>query len=444
MPVRIMWFRRDLRLADNAALTASAQGDSAVIPAFVLDPAEQPAADAVDEWLRLSLAELDEALRESGNHLNVLRGPAPAALLRLARETQAISVHCTRDWTPCGLAQENEAARVLSDAGVRLVVSEGQLLVPPGALQAPSGGAYRVFTPFYRRWATSAMPVEPLPAPTALRAAHPALVPADSAGGAAVPVDALRHADAPDIAAWWTPGEAAALARLDEFVSAHVHEYPALHDIPAVRGTSELSPRLAFGELSPNQVLWALRGHGDAGETFVRQMAWREFAYHTLHANPDMTHRPLDRRFEAFPWSDDEGAFEAWTQGRTGFPLVDAGMRQLATTGWMHNRVRMVCASFLTKDLLVPWQRGAAHFHARLVDYDPALNTFNWQWVAGCGADAAPYFRIFNPETQRRRFDPDGAYAERWAPDSAGLEPIVDHAEARRRALAAYQAVRLG
>lgn len=444
MRARIMWFRRDLRLEDNHALAAALNEPGPVVAAFVLD-GERPAL-AADAWQHLSLASLARDLDSRGGRLVLRTGDPAKALSRLAAECGASHVHCSRDWDPVGMAREADVRRRLAGEGVELVAAEGQLAAPPGSLWTAAGGAYRVFTPFHRAWTTSLALREPLPAPESVPGPEsppwsdplPATAPLPAADG-------VPPAPTPDVARWWTPGEPAARARLADFVEHGLAGYAADRDLPAVRGTSELSPRLSFGELSPMQVLWALRDRHDADSAaFVRQLAWREFAYHTLHRFPGMAVRPLDRRFEAFPWADDEAAFGAWMVGRTGYPLVDAGMRQLAETGWMHNRARLVCASFLTKDLLVPWQRGEEYFRSMLVDIDAPLNIFNWQWVAGSGADAAPYFRIVNPSTQMRRFDPDGAYAERWAPDSATVTPIVDHAESRERALAAYASIRMG
>jgi deoxyribodipyrimidine photo-lyase len=268
------------------------------------------------------------------------------------------------------------------------------------------------------------------------------------------------------------PGEAGAHARLEEFVLGALSDYETGHDLPARSGTSELSAALACGELSPRQVAWAATAAvgEETAAPFVRQLAWREFTYHVLYADPESLDLPLRREFSAMPWRDDPEALDAWISGRTGWPMVDAGMRQLAQTGWMHNRVRMVAASALTKDLLIPWQTGARAFERMLADYDPAANAFNWQWVAGSGADAAPYFRIFNPSLQGSRFDADGEYVRRWVPElvelpsryvhrpwtappetlrAAGVQlggeyphQLIDHAEARRRALAAFSAVK--
>ena len=250
---------------------------------------------------------------------------------------------------------------------------------------APTGSSRRSFAPGFARSTASAR----IDAPARIPA--PPLLP-PTAGPSSPPIGAA------DVARWWTPGASAARARLAEFVAGALPGYDVERDHPAVSGTSELSPHLAWGELSPRQVLSsALEAGEEAALPFVRQLAWREFAYHILHAHPSALERPIDQRFEKFDWCADADGLAAWKIGRTGFPLVDAGMRQLVATGWMHNRVRLVCASFLTKDLLVPWQLGEEYFRQRLVDYDPALNAFNWQWVAGCGTDASPYFRIFNP-----------------------------------------------
>jgi deoxyribodipyrimidine photo-lyase len=272
---------------------------------------------------------------------------------------------------------------------------------------------------------------------------------------------------------WWTPGEAGALVAAERFAAEALGTYPEDRDRPDLIGTSRLSPHLAFGEISPKQLLASLSRQSDpAAAAFVRQLYWREFAHHTLHHFPDSTERPLQPAFEHFGWAEDPDGFAAWRAGRTGYPLVDAGMRELAATGWMHNRVRMVVASFLTKDLLLPWQDGARHFWEHLADADLANNTFGWQWVAGSGADAAPYFRVFNPVLQGQKFDPHGAYVRAWVPEIAALpdrwihrpweaprevlaqaavvlgrtypEPIVDHAWARQRALATYEAIKSG
>jgi len=459
----IMWFRRDLRLADNAALSAAAASAQPVAAIFVTPPQVAHAPGLASRaWLAHSLASLDSELRSRGSSLTVRSGAAVPEVLRFADELQAGVVYCQRDWTPAGMAEERAVADALRGVGIRLQVREGQLLVPPDQLSTAQGTPYRVFTPFYCAWLHAWDRTAPLPVPY-LR---------PSTGSPSAPSVALEAPPgAPDILGWWQPGERGAARRLGDFAEMQLEDYAEQRDFPAEDATSRLSPHLAWGELSPRQVAEAVQEADEPhAAAFVRQLAWREFAYHVLNHNPTSSEKPLDPRFEAFPWREDDDALESWRTGRTGFPLVDAGMRQLAATGWMHNRVRLLCASFLTKDLLVPWQQGEEHFRQWLVDYDPAVNPFNWQWVAGSGADAAPYFRVFSPSRQAERFDPRAAYIREWVPELAGLsdrwarepwrasreeladagvslgdsypERIIDHAEARERALAAFSAIR--
>jgi deoxyribodipyrimidine photo-lyase len=458
----IVWFRRDLRLADNDALAGALAAADTVVPIWA---APHPAGSGEDHWLAHSLRALDTDLSERGSNLTTRTGPAAIALVTLAREHAVRSVHCTRVWTPEGLAEEREVASALETEGVRLVVTEGSFLVPPDALKTGTGGPYRVFTPYFRSWEQVWGPSEPQDAPLS--------VPGPGTITASDPLPD-RRGGAPDTARWWTPGEAGAHARLATFVDEALADYAEERDLPSLDSTSRLSPHLAFGEISPRQIVAAVTRSGLPAEVtrpFVRQLSWREFAAHVLHHHPHMLTEPLRPEFAAMPWRDDPDAFAAWREGRTGYPLVDAGMRQLAATGWMHNRVRLVAASFLTKHLLLPWQAGERFFAEMLIDFDVASNVFNWQWVAGCGADAAPYFRIFNPTLQAARFDPDGKYIRRWVPElehvparwiaepwrmspaeaaeaegvRAGIDypaPIVEHREARERALAAYSALK--
>ncbi|PKQ15063.1 MAG: deoxyribodipyrimidine photolyase [Actinobacteria bacterium HGW-Actinobacteria-7] len=463
MTVSICWFRRNLRLADNAALSAALSGSTVVVPVFIHRDAERPHDPGATSlaWLYHSLASLDASLRERGSGLTTRAGTPAAELARIAQECGASRVHCQRDWTPSGIAEETAVRDVLASVGVRLVVSEGQLLVTPDAVATRAGGPFRVFTPYFKAFNSIWEPPALLPAPVSLP--RPTRMPVSSG-----PVS--PRPGTPDIARWWTVGEDAAASRVGRFVSGALHAYASDRDRMDLHGTSELSASLAWGEISPSQVMAASLGAGDVAQPFVRQLAWREFSHHVLHYFPHTLDAPLRERFSAFPWCHDDAGVSAWQSGMTGYPLVDAGMRQLLTTGWMHNRVRLVCGSFLTKHLLQPWQTGAAFFEARLADYDPAANTFNWQWVAGCGADAAPYFRVFNPVVQGARFDPDGAYVRSWVPELAGLDarwihrpwqaparelasagvelgktypsPIIDHAEARERALAAFASIK--
>jgi len=456
----LMWFRRDLRLADNAALAAALEAGDAVVPVALLDDGRAGASSA---WRARSLTALDGSLRERGSGLVLRSGPARKALTALAREAGAVVVTATRDWAPAAMAEEEDVRRALFAAGVGLEIREGQLLVTPDSLRTGQGRPYRVFTPFWRRWSTGWSPASPLPAPNHIPTPRP--LPASSGPVSPAP-------GGPDMSRWWTPGEAGALERLADFSAGSAEDYDRDRDRPDLDATSRLSPYISQGEIGPAHIIRAVRaaGEGSGTEAFVRQLAWREFSYHVLHHFPQSATRALNDRFSAMPWIDDADGLATWRAGRTGYPLVDAGMRQLLATGWMHNRVRLVVGSFLTKDLLVRWQDGEAFFRERLVDFDPAANVFNWQWIAGSGADAAPYFRVFNPSVQGMKFDPEGAYVRTWVPELAGLParwihrpweapadvlgtagvvlgesyppPTVEHRDARERALAAYASLR--
>lgn len=462
----LLWFRLDLRLADNPALAAAAATSLPVIPVFVWSPEEdgsiQPGS-ASRWWLHQALLRLDESLRALGSHLLLRRGPISAALADLAREYGASRIFANHDYQPAALAQAPKLASELRNSGVEIVLSNASLLFDPGSIRTTSGGGFRVFTPFWNAcWNQRGAIREPLPAPSrliapshwprSLQIADFGLEPQiDWAGG-------IRTA--------WTPGEAAALERLRSFAQIGLGGYSAERDRPDHDGTSRLSPHLHFGEISPVQIWHALIQHRDAGP-FLRQIVWREFAHHLLCENPQTLSEPYQPQFRHFPWRRNRQRLAAWQRGRTGYPIVDAAMRQLWTTGWMHNRARMVVASFLVKHLLIPWQEGAAWFLDTLVDADLANNTMGWQWVAGCGVDAAPYFRVFNPVLQGEKFDPRGDYVREWVPElrelsaehihqpwnapplalaAAGVRlgdtyphPIVDHAEARAGALQALE-----
>jgi deoxyribodipyrimidine photo-lyase len=467
--VALMWFRKDLRLADNEALTSAAEAAEtlACVAVAEQDASGDAPSSASHRWRVASLASLDAELRSRGGALALLGGPAERTIPDLARRIGASVVFCSRDHAPEAILEERRVAQALRQHTIGLVALPGQLLVAPGELSTASGSPFRVFTPFFRAWLRAIGPGEPLPAPRSIRC--PAGFAEDHRPLSPGALGLGSPADDPE---GWVPGERAASLRLERFAEAALASYATLHDRPDVDGTSELSPRLAFGELSPRQVVSAAFESAvrDVALPFVRQVAWREFSYHVLAAFPELGARPWRPEYSAMPWRDDPQGVAAWSEGRTGFPLVDAGMRQLAATGWMHNRVRLVAASFLTKDLLVPWQLGERFFADRLVDYDPAANPFNWQWVAGSGADASPYFRVFNPVTQGAKFDPRGDYVRRWLPELKWISerwvhhpwdaperelrqarvaldvdyprPVLDHGIARRRALAAFEEVR--
>jgi deoxyribodipyrimidine photo-lyase len=448
----IVWFRNDLRLADSPALSAACASAERVLPVFIWHPAEHgkwaPGA-ASRAWLARSLESLRASLAGRGGTLLVRSGEPSTVLAALAAEVGASTVYWNRRYEPA-LAQADAAtARALDHAGLSVRDFPGTLLHEPGAIFTGAGSPYRVFTPFWRTVMGAPAPDVPLRAPT--RVPAPECAPAN-----AEPESLLEPgAKAPPLLdTHFAPGENGAHARAARFFAEIAEDYDETRDRPDVDGTSRLSPHLAFGEISA-RTLWhdahdlpplnvddvLVRG----AAAFVRQLVWRDFAAHLLAAEPHTTDQPLRPEFRAFPWRSDPAALETWQRGMTGYPIVDAGMRELAATGWMHNRVRMVVASFFTKDLLLPWQAGARWFWERLVDADLANNTFGWQWVAGLGADAAPYFRIFNPASQAERYDPDGAYVRQWVPElgtSAYPPPMIDHGEARTRALAAYEATR--
>ena len=457
----IVWFRRDLRLADNPALAAAAAAGM-VIPVFFYDEAVDALGGASRWWLHHSLAALDRSLASLGSRLLLRRGPAVDTLVALVRESGATAVCWNRTFLPALDRADETIAATLKAAGVGSRRYGTNLLHAPETLLTRAGRPYQVFTPFWN--ALRQQLIDP-PAAAPERLPAPAQWPA----GEALAEWGLLPAT-PDWAAGiresWSPGELGAQERLEYFALA---AYGERRDFPAENASSRLSPHLAWGELSPRQAWHGVAGR-EGAEPFLRELAWREFSYHLLHHFPSMADHPLRREFAVFPWRDDPASMAAWRQGRTGYPMVDAGMRELWQTGWMHNRVRMVAASFLVKHLLLPWQEGERWFRDTLVDADPASNAANWQWVAGCGADAAPFFRIFNPVLQGEKFDPAGRYVRRWLPELAALPdkfihrpweappevlakagvvlgetypfPIVDHAVARRRALAGFAALR--
>ncbi len=440
MRVAIHWFRRDLRLADNAALTAAAESDR-LLPLWIDDPEGEEAGGvgaAGALWLDHSLAALDHRLAQAGSRLVRRSGVAVERLAELVAEFGVAVVHAQRSHEPALQARDREVAQRLAALGVELRLHDGGLLIDPERLLTGGGRAYRVFTPFWR----AAVQVwrlpdgQPAPALPPLPEGIPRVEPASAVCEAPWQRRVIGH---------WQPGEAGALAALERFAE-NCADYAGRRDLPGdSEGVSRLSPHLHFGEVAPARVVHTVvAAAGEAAEPFLRQLGWREFAAYLLHHYPHTVEQPLDGRFAAMPWRDDgDPLLAAWQQGRTGFPLVDAGMRQLWQTGWMHNRVRMVAASLLVKNLRLPWQLGAAWFRETLVDFDLANNTLGWQWVAGCGADAAPYWRIFNPQRQGERFDPQAVYLNQWLPapvvgrhpHAARPDAVVDYAASRAEAL---------
>ena len=478
-PPRIVWFRDDLRLSDHPALHAASSTGAPVICLYILDDqrpgrgAARPPGGAARWWLAKSLRDLQERLGALGSPLLLRRGTPAKIITELARETRAEAVF----WNVIAEAPHQAAAKQVADGlrqiGVAVHSLYGDLLVPPAEIRNKDNRGLRVFTPFWKRVLASGDPPRPLPAPKRLDT-----VPGLGSDGIESWCLEPTHPDwAGGLRETWQPGEAAAQHRLNAFLEGGVAGYAGDRDRPDRYGTSRLSPHLRFGEISPRQVWHAARfaaagRPGPSGDIdkFLSELGWREFCRHLLFDVPDLATRNLQPSFDAFPWKHDGKALRAWQRGETGYPLVDAGMRELWHTGVMHNRVRMVVASFLVKHLLIDWREGEKWFWDTLVDADPGSNPANWQWVAGSGADAAPYFRVFNPVLQGEKFDPYGVYIRRWVPElrelqadviqqpwnAAPLEladagvrlgktypvPIIDHKVGRERALAAYATVR--
>ena len=436
----IVWFRQDLRLRDNPALHAAVATGAPVIPIYIWSPEEEgdwAPGGASRWWLHHSLAALAADLRERGSRLIMANGRATTLLKKLAAETGATAVHWNRRYEPAAVGCAQIVSDQLRRSGIRTEEFNGTLLSDPTTFLNKSGKPYQVYTAFQRTLLHELDPERPLRVARSYGQPQrwPESAPLDSFG--LLPKMTWYET----MAAKWKPGEAGAQESLKRFLAKSLDHYGQQRNIPSLKGTSRLSPHLHFGEISPRQIWHALGARG-RNSTFLAEILWREFAYHLLHHFPDTPAKPLHAEFEKFPWRRNAKLIRAWQRGSTGIPLVDAGMRELWATGWMHNRVRMVVASFLVKNLLIRWQDGARWFWDTLVDADLANNTLNWQWAAGCGADAAPYFRIFNPETQAKRFDPDKRYIDAWVPKVDYPNPVVDLKETREAALDAYVTMR--
>jgi len=474
----LVWFRADLRLADNPALCAAVANGAPIVPVYIHAPGEEGAwrpGGASEWWLHHSLIQLRQSLAVLGAELCVRASDdSLAGLQRLIRECGATRVVWNRRYEPAIRARDAIIKRTLRAQGIETESYASALLHEPWSIRTRSGAPFQVFTPFWRHCRSLADPAEPLPAPQALQAPTKWPVSQTIASLALLPA---RDWPA-GLAAAWTPGEPEAQRRLERFTNEALEDYSSRRNEPGTPGTSRLSPHLHFGEIGPRQIWHAVRRAAQAQgrnfpwreSQFLAELGWREFAHHLLYHFPHTPEEPLRANFARFPWQSNPVLLSAWQRGATGYPLVDAGMRELWRTGWMHNRVRMITASFLVKDLLVPWTSGARWFWDTLVDADLASNTLGWQWVAGCGADAAPFFRIFNPVTQGTRFDGAATYVRRWVPELAALpddwihepwaapppvlsaagitlgvdypRPLVNHDVARQRALQAFASIR--
>ena len=471
MSLGIVWFRRDFRLGDNPALAAALARHERVLPVYIHAPGEeapwQPGA-ASRWWLHRALADLQAQLN---GRLLLRRGPSLATLQDLLARSGATGVYWNRLYEPAAIKRDTAIKQALRENGITADSGNAGLLVEPWEVQTRQGAPYRVFTPFWKRLTETGLPRHPVETP----GVEGRLIDSRTLGGLGgcllddlELLPRIRWDEGMEQA--WQATRAGAEARLDEFVATELANYAHGRDLPAREQVSRLSPYLHFGQIGPREIVAACHVAGHAAAAFLRELGWREFAHHLLVHFPHTSDAPLDRRFEAFPWREDPPALQAWQRGETGIPLVDAGMRQLWASGWMHNRVRMIVASLLTKNLLLRWQDGARWFWDTLVDADLANNSLGWQWTAGCGADAAPYFRVFNPVLQGERFDPRGDYVRHWVPELGGLPakwvhrpweapeqilreagvvpdgnyplPIVDLGASRRRALDVWAQVK--
>jgi deoxyribodipyrimidine photo-lyase len=480
-PPVIVWLRDNLRLADNRTLSAAVETGQPVLAIYIYDdasPGLRPLGGASRWWLHHSLVALGRDLDEAGAALTILRGAAGTIVPELAQQIGATAVFWSRRYGGAERALDTQIKTSLGELGIGAQSCNDFLLVEPWEITTRSGDAFKVFTPFWRALRERGDPAPPLPRPRKLAGAR---VESTASLGVATleKLDLLptRPDWAGGLRETWMPGEEGARARLTQLIRSGLDGYADKRDRPDLVGTSRLSPHLHFGEIGIREV-WhrVARAAADGkvaqadAQKFLSELAWREFSNHLLFHNPDLATRNFQPRFDAFPWVSDRRRVRAWQRGQTGYPIVDAGMRELWHTGWMHNRVRMIAASFLIKHLLTDWRTGEAWFWDTLVDADAANNAASWQWVAGSGADAAPYFRIFNPVLQGRKFDPDGDYVRRWVPEIAGLpaayihapwdapqsvlataklelgrdypEPIVELDEGRARALAAFETIK--
>lgn len=473
MPTALLWFRNDLRLADNSALIRAIEDGCSIVPVYIQDARSEGTwvrGAASKWWLHEALKSLDLAWQDRGAGLVLRVGDSLAELRRLVAETGACRVYWNRRYEGHLREQDARIKRELFEDGLEVQSFNSALLNEPHTVGTKAGKPYKVYTPYFKAVSGRAVAEPQLPDWGALK------LPDALPQGVALEALGLlpRQSWYRGFEAYWEPSEAGAQGRLEKFLANAVGSYDEDRNRPDLVGTSSLSPYLHFGQIGPRQVMQALRERCDLDQAgpfvYLKELYWREFAYHVLYHFPHTAECPLQEQYADFPWDQRADLLAAWQRGRTGYPIVDAGMRELWETGWMHNRVRMIVASLLVKHLLQDWRAGAAWFWDTLVDADLASNTLGWQWSGGCGADAAPYFRIFNPMTQGKRFDPDGAYVRRFVPELAGLPdryihepweapagvlesagvelgadypyPVVSHVEGRARALAAFEQFR--
>ena len=470
MPIKsICWLRQDLRLSDNPALSAAADAGT-VLLVYILDTThseKKPLGAASRTWLHHSLAALQNACNKK---LILQQGDPLAVLSSLIKKHAITSVYWNRCYEPWQIHRDKKIKSALKRNGLSVHTFNASLLWEPWEIEKKAGGNYQVFTPFYQKGCLPHTPPRrPLPAPKSLT-----LIPDASSSTSLSNLTLLpTHNWHKACISHWEVGEAGANNRLQSFIKKTLQHYKSSRDFPALNATTRLSPALHWGEISPHQIWYALKTlqRNDSITACLRQLAWREFSYSLLYYHPALDQQNLQKKFNGFPWRSNQKRLRAWQQGNTGYPIIDAGMRELYQTGYMHNRIRMVTASFLVKNLLIHWHEGEKWFWNCLFDADLANNSAGWQWVAGCGADAAPFFRIFNPTTQAKKFDPDGDYIRHYVPElaklptqhlfspwkapdnilaSAGIEigknypaPIVDLSNSRKRALAAYQKIKV-
>ncbi|MCD7111633.1 DNA photolyase family protein [Rhizobium sp. DKSPLA3] len=468
----IVWFRKDLRTDDNRALSSAVETGRPIIPLYIREETAEtgPLGEAQAWWLHHSLTALSANIERCGSRLLLKSGEAENVLRQVIKATGASAIFWNRRYDPAGIRIDTRLKEVLSSDGLETASFAGALLHEPSRVKTKTGGPYRVYTPFWRAVEAGGEPPEPVDAPEKIPA--PKTFPTSEKLDDWGLLPKLEWAA--DFSQRWEPGEASAREKLEDFTDGTIDGYRESRERTWEAGTSRLSPHLAMGEISPARIWHATRGlpKADSADviTFRKELVWREFAYHLLFHNPDMPTESLNRKYDKLGWMDGDADFDLWKTGMTGFPIVDAGMRELWRFGTMHNRVRMIVGSFLVKDLLIDWRRGERWFRDTLVDADPASNAMNWQWVAGCGADASPFFRVFNPITQGEKFDSDGLYVREHVPELADMpsdwihhpfdapaavlakagvtlgdsypKPIVDHAKARDRALAAYRNIK--